>query len=251
MCRLRRSTSARAVGGQGGFTLLELLVVVAVLGVLAGVAVVATGALTDAGQEQACATDERTLVTAMEAHAATTGVYGDEAALVSAGYLASASTLHDVVLSGDGYVVVTVGECSVEPSAVAMAADVVQAPDTTTTTTTAPIATMSVSSIVSVKAVNVNTNQWRATALVQVSDDLNQPVSGAAVTLNVQRQGLNGTWSDLASVSGITDGAGSLTVSSAVVNKYPVPRIRFRTASVSAEGLEWQPNSDWSEVRRP
>lgn len=231
--------------------MLELLVVVAVLGVLAGVAVVATGALTEAGQEQACAADERTLVTAMEAHAAAQGVHADEAALVSAGYLAAPSTLHDVVMSGDGYVIVAVGECSVEPSAVAMAADVVQAPESTTTTTAAPIATTSVSSITAVKAVNVNTNQWRATASVQVSDDLDQPVSGAAVTVNVQRQGLNGAWSDLAGVSGITDGAGSLTVSSAVVNKYPVPRIRFRTASVSAEGLVWQPSGDWSDVRRP
>ncbi|MFN7151719.1 MAG: hypothetical protein ACK4V6_19850, partial [Microthrixaceae bacterium] len=154
------------------------------------------------------------------------------------------------VLDGDGYAIVPVGECSPESADMVMAADAVQAAETTTTTTT-PIATMSVSSIVAVKAVNVNTNQWRATASVQVNDDLDKPVSGAAVTLNVQRQGLNGAWSDLAGVSGTTDGAGSLTLSSAVVNKYPVPRIRFRTASVSAEGLDWQPNSDWSDVRRP
>jgi Tfp pilus assembly protein PilE len=229
---------------------LELLVVVSVLGVLAGVAVVATGALTEAGQEQACAADERTLVTAMEAHAAAAGLHGDEAALVSAGYLASTSTLHDVVLTEDGYAIVAVGECSPDSSGVVMAADPVQAVESTTTTAAA-LATTAASTIVEVKAVNLNTNQWRATASVQVNDDLGQPVSGAAVTFNVQRQGLNGVWSDLASVSGTTDGAGSLTVSSAVVNKYPVPRIRFRTASVSAEGLDWQRNSDWSDVRRP
>lgn len=225
--------------------------VVAVLGVLAGVAVVATGALEEAGQEQACAADERTLVTAIEAHAVATGVYGDEATLVSAGYLASASTRHDVVVDADGYAIVAVGECSPDSPGVAMAADVLQPVQSSTTTTTAPIATTALSSIAAVKAVNVNTNQWRATASVQVSDDLDQPVSGASVTLNVQRQGLNGAWSDLANVSGTTDEAGSLTVSSAVVNKYPVPRIRFRTASVTAEGLDWSPNDDWSEVRRP
>lgn len=96
---------------QAGFTLLELLVVIAVLSVLAGGAVLAVGAMKGSSQEVACSTDERTLDTAEQALLATTGSAGDEALLVSSGYIDGPSEYHDIALSGSEYKIVAVGPC--------------------------------------------------------------------------------------------------------------------------------------------
>ena len=121
----------------------------------------------------------------------------------------------------------------------------------TTTTTAPPEPTESISAITSVAAVNLSTNKWRATATVRVTDDLGDAVSGARVVLEVQQQGRTGNWSGLAGASGTTDGAGVTVVSSVDVNKYPVAGIRFRVASVSAQGLTWQRDDTWGAVPRP
>jgi prepilin-type N-terminal cleavage/methylation domain-containing protein len=49
-----------------GFTLVELLIVIVILGILATVTVFAVRGITDQGQESACDTDQRTLQTAVE-----------------------------------------------------------------------------------------------------------------------------------------------------------------------------------------
>lgn len=49
-----------------GFTLVELLIVIVILGILATVTVFAVRGITDRGQENACNVDERTLSTAIE-----------------------------------------------------------------------------------------------------------------------------------------------------------------------------------------
>ncbi len=56
-----------AMRGQSGFTLVELLVAVAILAVLAGVAVFAVGNLTGQSEAAACETEGETLVTAATA----------------------------------------------------------------------------------------------------------------------------------------------------------------------------------------
>ena len=56
-----------AMRGQGGFTLVELLVAVAILAILAGVAVFAIGNLTEQSGVAACNTEGETLVTAYAA----------------------------------------------------------------------------------------------------------------------------------------------------------------------------------------
>jgi prepilin-type N-terminal cleavage/methylation domain-containing protein len=50
-----------------GFTLVELLIVIVILGILATVTVFAVRGITDRGQENSCAVDARTLSTSIEA----------------------------------------------------------------------------------------------------------------------------------------------------------------------------------------
>ncbi len=92
-----------------GFTLVELLIVIVILGVLATVTVFAVRGITDKGDTNARATDLRLIERAEEAHQAQTGRYGTEAELVAAGLLRGESTLHDVDLVGEDYTVVAEG----------------------------------------------------------------------------------------------------------------------------------------------
>ncbi len=69
-----------------GFTLVELLIVIVILGILATVVVFAVQGITDTGQQNACAVGERTVQTAVEAYYAENQAWpADMTAL--AGYL--------------------------------------------------------------------------------------------------------------------------------------------------------------------
>jgi len=67
-----------------GFTLVELLIVIVILGVLATVTVFAVRGITDRGKTSACAADKKTLEVAVEAFIANGGAVtdADEANLV-------------------------------------------------------------------------------------------------------------------------------------------------------------------------
>ncbi len=56
-----------------GFTLVELLIVIVILGILAAVTVFAVRGITDKSQENSCATEKRAIETATEAYFADTG----------------------------------------------------------------------------------------------------------------------------------------------------------------------------------
>ena len=86
----------RREAGESGFTLIELLVVIVILAILAAVVVFAVGGINNKGQASACSTDAKTLETAEEANFAQNSGYTTEAALVSAGFLHSASSLWSV-----------------------------------------------------------------------------------------------------------------------------------------------------------
>ena len=75
-----------------GFTLVELLIVIVILGILATVTVFAVRGITDQGQSSACAADEKTLQVAAEAYMAQNGSYpANTAAMVSEGLLRDVS----------------------------------------------------------------------------------------------------------------------------------------------------------------
>jgi prepilin-type N-terminal cleavage/methylation domain-containing protein len=92
-----------------GFTLVELLIVIVILGILATVTVFAVRGITDQGQESACAADQKTLETAVEAWYAQhgTSVNPVEADLVTDGFIRAESSTYDV--SGAGVVTATAG----------------------------------------------------------------------------------------------------------------------------------------------
>ena len=72
-----------------GFTLVELLIVIVILGILATVTVFAVRGITDQGKTSACKADQNTLQTALETYYAKNGntTVPDEAALQTAGFI--------------------------------------------------------------------------------------------------------------------------------------------------------------------
>jgi general secretion pathway protein G len=70
-----------------GFTLVELLIVIVILGILATVTVFAVTGITTRGKDSACKSDLKVIQTAEEAYNANTGGYGTEAQLVSGGLM--------------------------------------------------------------------------------------------------------------------------------------------------------------------
>jgi general secretion pathway protein G len=72
---------------EQGFTLVELLIVVVILGILAGIVVFAVGNLTNNASSNACGTEADTVGTASEAYRAQNAAYPTMAQLVSSGLL--------------------------------------------------------------------------------------------------------------------------------------------------------------------
>jgi prepilin-type N-terminal cleavage/methylation domain-containing protein len=60
---------------EEGFTLIELMIVIVILGVLAGIVIFAVGGITDNGNVAACKSDVKTVSVAVEAFKAKTGNY--------------------------------------------------------------------------------------------------------------------------------------------------------------------------------
>lgn len=142
-----------AADRDAGFSLIELLSVIVVLGVLATIVVMSVGGSTDRAAESARAADERTIATAMESYQARNGYYTSEALLVESGYLRAESELWDVVVDDDAgrYTLVSTADATdaTDATDAADAADPVttstppttSAPTTVPPTTAAPVTT--------------------------------------------------------------------------------------------------------------
>jgi general secretion pathway protein G len=85
-----------------GFTLVELLIVIVILGILATVTVFAVTGITNKGKTSACQSDLKVLQTAEEAYNAQNGVYTDQATLKSSGLLHAVSPNFSVSTQGSG-----------------------------------------------------------------------------------------------------------------------------------------------------
>jgi len=89
---------------EKGFTLVELLVVIVILGILAAVVVFAVGGLGDKGKEEACRTDLATLRTAEEAHFSQHDTYASEADLKTKNFIVDVSPHYNISgVSASGY----------------------------------------------------------------------------------------------------------------------------------------------------
>jgi general secretion pathway protein G len=85
---------------ERGFTLVELLIVIVILGILAGIVVFAVGNLTSSAKTNACSTEKNTVITADEAYKAQTGSYTDTTGLVASGLLKSTPSSYSISSTG-------------------------------------------------------------------------------------------------------------------------------------------------------
>lgn len=93
-----------------GFTLVELLIVIVILGILATVTVFAVRGITTRGKEASCETDKKTLEVAVEAYWALNGSNpASEAVLVTAQLLKTESPNYVVT---DGVITVQAGNAN-------------------------------------------------------------------------------------------------------------------------------------------
>lgn len=85
---------------ESGFTLVELLIVIAILGVLAGVVVFSVAGIQDNSQTAACKAEASTVRSAEEAYYVKNKAYTDDAGLVAAKLLNAQPQLVDATTGG-------------------------------------------------------------------------------------------------------------------------------------------------------
>jgi prepilin-type N-terminal cleavage/methylation domain-containing protein len=202
---------------EHAFTLLELMVVMVVLGVLAGIIVFRLGPMQDVATASACQSDVRALATANAAYLAKHGADApDIAALVSGGYIADAPS------SG-----VTFANGSTNPAS---------QPSGDADLALSDGATIAVTGLVGTTQ-GLGPTVWEATLTLAVRDDTGTPIDDV---------GVSGAWSDNALANGCTtDASGACTFSSQHANGPPrtwtlvaLTKAGYATATSSLASIE-------------
>jgi general secretion pathway protein G len=100
--------------GEGGFTRIELLIVIVILGILAAIVVFAVGGVTKQGNNAACNSDYKSVETAEEAYFAQNGSYTTLSGLVGATLLREtpSSAKYTITVSASTGVVTATPACS-------------------------------------------------------------------------------------------------------------------------------------------
>jgi prepilin-type N-terminal cleavage/methylation domain-containing protein len=95
---------AKKRSGEGGFTLVELLIVIVILGILAAIVVLAIGGLSGSAQTATCKSGAKTIESAEDAYYAsvTPPTYGSLAQLETAGLLKQPATQIPFTATGTG-----------------------------------------------------------------------------------------------------------------------------------------------------
>lgn len=105
---------------ERGFTLVELLIVIVILGILATVTVFAVRGITEKGQSSACASDKKVLEVAVETFYANGGTgLATEAGLVTANLLREESPTYDIAADGIAVTPTALGKCVAATTTVA------------------------------------------------------------------------------------------------------------------------------------
>ena len=166
----------RTTRHQSGFTLVETLVVITILGVISVGAVVAFGGFSKATDDATCAADEKSLASAQDAALATNGVYLTETELVAEKFLKEDIGSFDVVLASGAksYSLVMTGTCtlavassapptsSTAPTSTTPTSTTTTSTTTTTTTTAAPDTTPPAVTITSCSVASSGAKRWSA-----------------------------------------------------------------------------------------
>ena len=211
--------------GTGGFTLLELMVVIVVLGVLAGIILFGVGAFRSDARNSACRTDVRTLQTANGAYLAQHGSNAhDIAALISGGYI------HSAPESG-----VTFADGVTNPASMsACTGELALTPDPPSSVPSGT-PTVSVASASGSSFHPGHGDDFTATLHVTVTDQADVAVQGAVVA---------GSWSDGASVAGCTTAAdGTCSFVSAHSTPTPAVDVTWSLTSVTKSGYGAAPGT--------
>jgi len=99
------SGDRRPAGWNGpGFTLVEILIVIVILGIVTGIVVFAVGNMTGNAKTTGCAAEKTTLATALEEYKAHTGSYPATMTALTSGsgaYLRSAPVDYEIDASGN------------------------------------------------------------------------------------------------------------------------------------------------------
>ncbi len=99
-------------GRDRGFTLVELLIVIVILGILATVTVFAVRGITDKGQANACKVERRAIETAFEAYFADQGTDATAITDLVPGYLKTDPSARWTFTAGSPPTITGTGSCN-------------------------------------------------------------------------------------------------------------------------------------------